>query len=407
METIIVPEGAVLKNINILECPALRKIEFPTGKIEIHENETFGKIHINENAYIVRLVQSSEQKYRILDKDTFEILREGQTNMASNGYLFKDSVFVYDSIYDVDTTQFDEENDIFFYFGNVDDEYWFNNGSGKFEGQIYKLEEVKEIQEVILGIIEKVNVPPETIANREKIIYAQIIKNIHEHLALNYDYDVCQLIENRKKDDSLYSCETMHEKEACDIDSSQNLKGLLKGSTVCAGFSTIVETISQYFGIDCKKIQNEDHAWNYVKLDGKYYEDDFTWYKDKLQVADIKGIDMFLRGMDKEGKRIFSSVEYHQLQDDSLELGDDITGEEKFNLLSTNWSTVKDWESIDITAPTFSKLVEGFPEELKEMAESKKTTCLIALNKLKNTFIFSAKNFVNKVHDFIFGEKDR
>lgn len=62
---------------------------------------------------------------------------------------------------------------------------------------------------------------------------------------------------------------------------SQNLKnGLLMNLSVCAGISDIIEKICTDFGIEADIIGTngkDAHAWNRVKLDGKYYFTDLTW----------------------------------------------------------------------------------------------------------------------------------
>lgn len=405
IECIQIAEGSVLKCINFCSNPNIKRIEFPNGTIDIDE-ALLGKLHINKNSCIIRLQEGNMYKYKILDKDKFQTLQEGRMNFGSYGEIYEDSVFIYNSIYDVDTTKFDEDNDIYFYFQDVDENYWFNNGYGMFKGQIYTKNEVQEIQKIIYEIVGKVNVPPKDISDREKIIYAQIIKNLNEYLTLDYDYETFNLIENAKKSNNI-SYQTMHEENSCQIDESQNLKGLLKGKTVCAGFATIVQTLCQYFEINCKVITNDEHAWNLVELDGNYYEDDFSWYKDNLQASDIVGMEMFLKGKNKNGERTFGNVKDHQLDGDIPELSEDIDINERFNLLTTDWANIKDWNDVDITKPSFIRFRNGFLEQFRNTAESKRTICLVALKKMKNMCISSSKKFIEKIEEFLHGEQDR
>lgn len=56
--------------------------------------------------------------------------------------------------------------------------------------------------------------------------------------------------------------------------------GLVLGSTTCQGFSSLVYRMMLKAGIDCRLIAGDQHGWNIVKLDGKYYYLDATWDSD-------------------------------------------------------------------------------------------------------------------------------
>ena len=49
-----------------------------------------------------------------------------------------------------------------------------------------------------------------------------------------------------------------------------------KGSSVCAGFAKASQILFQNIGINSYLVMNEEHMWNYVEYEGKYYVFDST-----------------------------------------------------------------------------------------------------------------------------------
>ena len=223
------------------------------------------------------------------------------------------------------------------------DEIALEDNGGRNHGFMYTKQEVIDIRKVLDKIADKVNVPPENVRDREKIIYAQIVQNLFEYL--KYDYGTLRLIEQNEFDYDKDIQEQVH--------SSQNMKGILKGSTVCKGFSTVINSLAYRFGIESKSLSNNEHAWNYVILDGKRYEDDFTWYRYNLAVSNIMGINTFLGGKSTNGKRKFSKLIFHEISED-IELDDSITPAQQLNLLATDWTKVKNWENVDLNSSKIS-----------------------------------------------------
>lgn len=421
-ETLIVPEGAILKSVKGKF--NLKTIKFPNGQISVDEGFIIRSFKVTKDYYIIDIMTDApktsssgrEIKYGIINKENLEVIQEGTLYLTSDD-PFGNLIYQYDYIDEIDLDNVDDEMLFYIGIGNVleyyseknDGQYkikhFFYDASSEevFSGKIYTKEEVKKIRETLEEIVSKVNVPPEGLPNREKIIYSQLVQSLREYLV--YDHKTAELIETTKKDTSKQM--ELSKEEIKKIDESQNLKGLLGDRTVCAGFATIMEALCHYFNIDCEVLSNDDHAWNYVKLDGKYYEDDFTWYIDNLKDSNILGINTFLKGRGENGKRTFAELEYHQLEDDSFQLDEDLPVNQMFNLLSTDWSNIKDWGNIDIENPDLSAITAEFYSQIEEAAGSKKTICLVALKKIKNKFILSSKNFINKVQDLVFGKQDR
>lgn len=99
------------------------------------------------------------------------------------------------------------------------------------------------------------------------------IKYIYEYLINHIDY-----VEDAKDNQNIYSA-------------------LVNGESVCAGYAKANQYLLNELGIYCTYVtgtsQNEDgieaHAWNIVRLDGKYYYVDVTWadpIKTEGQIAD-------------------------------------------------------------------------------------------------------------------------
>lgn len=52
---------------------------------------------------------------------------------------------------------------------------------------------------------------------------------------------------------------------------------LILGETTCQGYSSLIYRMMLMAGIDCRLIAGDNHGWNIVKLDDKYYYLDATW----------------------------------------------------------------------------------------------------------------------------------
>ena len=82
---------------------------------------------------------------------------------------------------------------------------------------------------------------------------------------------------------------------------SRNLLGLLRGTAVCQGYAEIIRNSASEYGIQVELIRGsapngESHAWNQVKLDGFWYDDDFTNYQTHLANDNLDKCQYFLIG---------------------------------------------------------------------------------------------------------------
>ena len=95
-----------------------------------------------------------------------------------------------------------------------------------------------------------------------------------------------------KAHDYVAAAKTHEEFLAARRDAGGLYGGLVKGKAICSGYSIILHEALQYVGIKSKYIEGQPnfnsnvkvaHAWNQVKIDGKWYNVDVTWDAGNLQ----------------------------------------------------------------------------------------------------------------------------
>lgn len=114
--------------------------------------------------------------------------------------------------------------------------------------------------------------------------------------------------------------------------------GLIRGVAVCQGNAEIVRNLAAEFGIEaiCVRGKNNDgegHIWNQVKLDGVWYDDDFTYYQTSLANGDFdKAKAAFLMGKEKG----ISITEYNRYKPygKTNAVGNNLTKTARENLLN-------------------------------------------------------------------------
>ena len=127
------------------------------------------------------------------------------------------------------------------------------------------------------------------------------LKAIHDYLCnqIAYNHTAADSSQTKYDDAQVYAYQTAYSAFAkCNSDTSI--------STVCAGYAKCFKILSGEYGIPCALItglgftgagKSEAHAWNAVKLDGKWYAVDCTWDdQTKPESADKIFMDYFLAG---------------------------------------------------------------------------------------------------------------
>lgn len=116
----------------------------------------------------------------------------------------------------------------------------------------YTDEQIKEINEKIQEVVD--NKVKDTKDKRE------IIKIVHDYIINNSKYD------SQKSDKNI------------DMYASNIAYGpLLQGYGLCGGYTDAMAIFLDYFDIPNYKVISENHVWNAVYLDGKWYHLDVTW----------------------------------------------------------------------------------------------------------------------------------
>ncbi|MFI3202539.1 MAG: transglutaminase domain-containing protein, partial [Eubacteriales bacterium] len=154
-----------------------------------------------------------------------------------------------------------------------------------------------------------------------------IYKRISENIV--YDYAASDTIIKLNKGN-------MVTKEEHDIIAqSQNLSGLVNQTTVCAGFSRILQAAMEKVGIEAKYITGKTeterdsyHAWNQVKIDGVWYNTDVTWDRDDILLGEtpkncLKSDKEFVNHVEDENivdKQICANSKEHNVITDFFEI---------------------------------------------------------------------------------------
>ena len=87
------------------------------------------------------------------------------------------------------------------------------------------------------------------------------IKTIHDYIINNTDYDT-KKTDNPK--DTTYKSNTVY-------------GVLIQGYGICSGYSDAMKIFLDKFNVVNYKINNDEHIWNLVQLNGKWYHLDLTW----------------------------------------------------------------------------------------------------------------------------------
>ncbi len=64
---------------------------------------------------------------------------------------------------------------------------------------------------------------------------------------------------------------------------------MVKGKAVCSGYALLFYRMCLEVGVDCRYIDNDNHAWNIVKLNDLYYNVDATWGDGNYDKYFLKG----------------------------------------------------------------------------------------------------------------------
>lgn len=104
------------------------------------------------------------------------------------------------------------------------------------------------------------------------------VKAIHDYIIITTDFDKKNMEQNSIPD----SCYTAS-------------GALINHVAVCQGYAEAFQLLMNAVDVECKTItgvaDGENHAWNVVKIDGKWYQIDVTWDDPIINEAVVSGTD--------------------------------------------------------------------------------------------------------------------
>ena len=157
---------------------------------------------------------------------------------------------------------------------------------------LYSIEDLIQVKSKIESIKEQIKLPDSKDPDRQKKIYGQIVAILGKDM----QYDELENSPSARLE-------------------NRNLLGLLNGRAVCQGYIEIIRNISAEYGIQAESVRGSipvngkksSHEWSQVKLDGVWYDDDFTNYRESLSQEDLDTCYCFLMGARTDG---ISSTRY-------------------------------------------------------------------------------------------------
>lgn len=129
------------------------------------------------------------------------------------------------------------------------------DSNSSYDRNSYNISDYMILKDRILNITSKI---PRR--GREAERFLKLYKILQEELS--YDRQILSTYESYSKNN---------------VNNSRNmLNGLLMGKCVCAGFADILKNCLSEIGIEAREISGNNHQWNQVKIDGRWYNVDLT-----------------------------------------------------------------------------------------------------------------------------------
>lgn len=162
--------------------------------------------------------------------------------------------------------------------------------------QYYKKDEYVQVRKKMNEILEGIETPIPGDEDTELRAFLEVSKR----LAMHISYDKFATSKVGEKDYKLQKeCRNLY-------------GGLMNGECVCAGYACILKNALACLGIEAKYINGADpnstsaHAWNQVKIGGKWYNTDLTWERDKIVRTGIASKDMLKSDKEFENHKGYS-----------------------------------------------------------------------------------------------------
>lgn len=216
------------------------------------------------------------------------------------------------------------------------------------EYDLYNIDELIQIKTIIQEIKQGITVPPKEDKHRQKKIYSQLVRKLSEKMEYDFFEEYMNSNSEAEKEAEKVKYEKMtqgkweeywEQNKGRNIEETMledgNLLGLINGRAVCRGNVEIIRNLAAEFGIETLGIIGEKHTWNQVKLDGMWYDDDFTNYQSYLSQGNLdKSSKRFLCGQ-IDGKSEFSKLKmYSRTLNQSQDVGKNYSVADKKFLLN-------------------------------------------------------------------------
>lgn len=325
-----VPDASNVELKNILETPKvvinpLDNIESTLAPTEVEYSDsssTKNYFYEQLNEYSKLIYNGIENNktnmvtgiYKIEFGSKFSDLlkNEGGEKLLQDYYQSAIEAFTYDNpdIFYLDPTKMYLNIQTITRGDNVTYNVYLDNG----EEQSYLAKGFNSPEDVQNTIAQIEQIKDDILNNLQGVTISKKIQAIHDYLVENIEYD-----QTISKDNIYNICGAILNKES-----------------VCEGYAKAFKYLTNEAGINCvivigtasnSKGETEDHAWNYVELDGKWYAVDCTWddpiivgngkltdkskYKYFLKGASTMNIDHFPSGQFTTGGKEF---EYPNLE---------------------------------------------------------------------------------------------
>ena len=216
------------------------------------------------------------------------------------------------------------------------------------EYDLYTIDELIQIKTIIQEIKQGITVPPKEDKHRQKKIYSQLVRKLSEKMEYDFFEEYMNSNSEAEKEAEKVKYEKMtqgkwedywEQNKGRNIEETMledgNLLGLINGRAVCRGNVEIIRNLAAEYGIETLGIIGAKHTWNQVKLDGMWYDDDFTNYQSYLSQGNLdKSCKRFLCGQ-IDGKSEFSKLKmYSRTLNQSQDVGKSYSVADKKFLLN-------------------------------------------------------------------------
>lgn len=130
-----------------------------------------------------------------------------------------------------------------------------NDSNSSYERNSYSLDDYISVKRRINNIVGRI---PKRLGETERFL--RLYEILQEEIV--YDKQILSTYEDYSK---------------INVNESRNMiNGLLLGKCVCAGYSDILKNCLSELGIEAREISGNNHQWNQVKLEGRWYNVDLT-----------------------------------------------------------------------------------------------------------------------------------